>query len=76
METGLHCKKYQVQGTKILQKQNSDPNANAYLVLGTWYIVLFSQIRNLHMRFDQVRTRFGHNFSGFLADVCFPMVQI
>ena len=35
-----------------------------------------SQITNLHVRFDQVRARFGHNFSGFLADFCFPMVQI
>ena len=47
-----------------------------YLVPGTWYIVLFCQIRNPHMRLNQVRTRLGHNFSGFLADSCFPMVQI
>jgi len=32
---GNESTKYQVQGTKIIQKQISAPNANAYLVLGT-----------------------------------------
>ena len=42
------------------------------------YLVLriLLKVRNLHMRLNQVRARFGHKLAGFLADFGFPVVQV